>query len=283
MEFLTNIDQYKALKDAARQRCDSLSSNCFLTSGGIASIMQRQGMGYREFPQGLVLYADEGSYYRVFYYLDPNADLPDMTADKKAVIEEPDSAGRREKYLKSFFQKLENGGWQRIARNIQVYSELADRAEQIRADHTAAIARLSEQGIVLEDCPERHVERVIELWKGYLHETDLPVEHIGFLNDPTQRVVCALDGSDYVCGVSWWRMAGGNCEIRHTVTDPQFYKRGIGYALQTAAMVDALDGGCRGVFTYIDDRNYRSINMFRKAGIVENGRTTTQYSLEKGE
>lgn len=283
MRDIVSVDQFKALKADAKSRCSSLTSNCFLTSGGLESIMEKQGLLFEEFPQGLVLYTDEGPYYRVFYYLDEAQPLPNMAQDKQVVIEEPDAGNRRAEYLERFFEKLEQSGWERVARNIQVYSSLQDRAEQLSDDFRCAVDNLAEQGLQIVDCPAHHVDRVIELWQGNLHVTDLPKEHLGFIDDPTQRVVCVVNDSDYVCGVNWWRMQGGNCEIRHTVTDSAYYKRGIGYTLQLAAMKDAVDHGCRGIFTYIDERNYRSINMFKKAGIVENGRTTVQYALTRGE
>ena len=280
METIESIEQYKALKASAKQRCGRLQSNVFLTSGGLARVMDLQGLSYEEYPQGLILYTDEGPYYRVFYYLDTNQLLPDMGQDKTVVIEEPNDAGRRDEYLAVFLPKLEEAGWVRVARNVQVYSDLADRGDEIRGDHARAMSNLERQGLRIEACPERHIAKVVSLWHAWLHDTDVPQEHLRFYGDPTQTVICVLNENDDVCGVNWWRIQGGLCEIRHTVTDPGFYQRGIGYAMQLAAMVDALNQECRGVFTYIDDRNYRSIAMFEKAGIVKNGRTTIQYSLE---
>ena len=281
MEPIESIEQYKSLKAAAKQRCGNLASNFFLTSGGLSRIMELQGLSYVEYPQGLVLFTDEGSYYRVFYFLDPDQPLPDLRQDKKVVIEELDNNGKRDEYLNGFFAKLEAAGWERIARNVQVYSSFDDRDDEIRVEYNRAQDNLKEQGFHIEKCSERHVDRVVSLWREWLHETDLPREHIEFFGDPSQVVICVLDENDEVCGTNWWKLQGGVCEIRHTVTDPRFYKRGIGYAMQLAAMVDALDNGSRGVFTYIDDRNYRSLAMFRKAGVLENGRTTVQYSLER--
>ena len=283
MEIVESIDQYKSLKSAVKQRCGSLASNFFLTSGGLSRILELQGLSYVEYPQGLVMFADEGTYYRAFYYLDPNRPLPDISQDKMVVIEELDNNGKRDEYLSDFFAKLEAGGWQRVARNVQVYSSLDNRGDEIRDKFRRAQDNLIEQGFHIEECPERHVDRVISLWKEWLRKTDLPSEHMGFIGDPSQTVICVLNDNDEVCGTNWWRLQGGVCEIRHTVTNPRFYKRGIGYAMQLVAMADAVDIGCRGVFTYIDDRNYRSLAMFEKAGIVENGRITVQYSLERSD
>lgn len=279
MEKIETIEQFKALKTKAKELHGKLDTNCYLTNGGMESIMRVQNLYYAEFEQGLVLYADEGSYYRILYFLDSSQPLPDMRQDKMIEIEEPDSFGRRAKYLDAFFAKLEAAGWKRVARNVQVSSTLQDKAEQITSDYEGALQAVEVQGLHLVNCPERHADRVVELWRGWLHETDIPIEHVHFLDDPKQRVVVVLNDDDFVCATNWWRFAGKSCEIRHTVTDPAFYQRGLGYLLQCAAMKDALDNGCTSIFTYIDDTNYRSIKMFEKAGIVENGRTTVQYAL----
>lgn len=277
---LKDIEQYKKLKGEAKDKLGKLSSNCFLTSGGMAAIIERQPVLYEVYDQGVVFYIDEGTYYRAFYFLDSEKGLPEMRQDKLVEIEEPDSNGRRSTYLMQFFQELEQAGWKRIARNIQVSSTLAERSQQIERDYQDALDAAAGQGFSIANCPKRHAARVVELWSTFLHETDIPAEHVNFADDPSQRVVVVLNDDDYVCATNWWRWQGGQCEIRHTVTDPAYYKRGLGYLLQCAAMKDALDNGCRTVFTYIDDRNYRSIGMFEKAGIVANGKTTVQYGLQ---
>ena len=283
MNPVESMEQYKELKASAKKRCPGLVSNCFLSGSGVKGIFERQGLLYEEVPQGLILYTDEGPFYRVFYYLDPNQDLPDMHQDKPVIIEEPDSNGRREEYLTAFFEKLENNGWERVARNIQVFGSLTEHADQIRAEYQAAIENLNSQGLKIIDCPPRHAQRVLAMWEESLQITDVPKEHKEFMNDPDQHVICVVTEDDFVCGVLWWRLRSGTCEYRHVVTDAGYYRRGIGSTLILHTMVEVLNRNCRGLSGPIDDRNYRSIAMCKKVGVVENGRTMVQYSLTKGE
>jgi len=280
MKQITSFEEYRRIHGAVKAGHEKLETNCSMTSSGLRAIIEDGVVLYEEVEQGLILYVDERSYYRVIYFLDPGMPLPDMRKEKSVSIEELDSNGRRRAYLDGFFGRLESAGWKRTAHNLCVEGNLGEMAAWVEDEFPRRADLLSARGLTLAPCTSRHVDAAIALWHDYLHMTDIPSEHLAFMGDEEQHVTCVLNADDQVCGVNWWSINGARCEIRHTVTDPGYYNQGLAYTMVLEALHEAVKAGCRIAYTYIDEVNYRSLALFEKLGIVPNGRTTTQYLLE---
>ena len=276
--LLESVDSFDGLRAALKGRCGRLDTNCKMGGSALADAISRREARYTEHDRGLLVYIDEGRYERVYYFVACGADFPEAASDKLLVIEELDVNGRRADYLQALGDKLAARGWRRQACNLQVERRLGEGdAPEIEQALARAEERLAAGGLELAMCDESMVAQVHGLWHAHLKPTDVPRAHFGFMEDPGQRVICAVDGAGRVCGVNWWEFGNGACEIRHTVTAPDCYRRGIGYAVLMAAMHDAVAHGARKAMTYIDEDNCRSIALYGKSGIVANGRTSTQF------
>ena len=105
----------------------------------------------------------------------------------------------------------------------------------------------------------------------------MPREHLDFADDASQNVVCVLDEKGHVAGVHWWKVSGASCELRHTVTHPDHYRKGVGSYMINRSLASALSAGCRSAYTFIDAENSRSLRMYDKLGLAPNGHRSFQF------
>lgn len=281
MEKVTEIQQYKDLVKEIKGKFGRLDTNCMSGSRGMETPISKGTVSCETVPGGILFYVDEGMYLRLYYHLGKGAMFPRLTAPKPVLLEEPDNCDRRKEYLDGLFARAGGQGFEKVALNLMVSRNPAAEKDAVKEQYLSACRRIEENGFCVTDCMPGMEDDVLDLWKNHLKTTDIPEEHLNFSGDETQRVVCAVDREGHVKGVNWWQIRGRNCEIRHTVTAPDSYKKGIGYALVMAALADAADMGCSNAFTYISDVNYRSLGMYSKAGMAVNGKVSYQYMLKE--
>ena len=279
---LNSLDVFEETRKRAKANLGKLDTNCYMGAAALAEPVSSKRASIQEFEQGFLVFIDEGAYDRLFYFLQHGQDapFPALCVDKPVVLEELDSNDRRQAEIADLGERLAAQGWKLYARNLQVAAKLQEEAEKIREASAAALAKVAANGIGLCPPDERLATDIVRLWKDHLRTTDVPGQHFSFLDDPEQHVVCAVDANGVLCGVNWWEYRNRTCEIRHTVTHPDYLHRGIAFAMLTHSLTTACEHGCEQAITYIDDENVKSLGLYAKAGITPNGRTSTQFILE---
>lgn len=285
MTELKSGEQFKALYQAQKQLHGKLVSNCLLPGKTVQEALSRGTLYAKELPDGFVLYGREGeeaSFYTLYYFLKPEAEMSDLASDLPVLLEEPDANDRRAAYLSELEGRLDRVGFLRIAKNVLV--EIAPDAVAQNEERFAALAetyRLNGWKIVV-DPHGTQLEEAFALWRAHLKPTDLPQGH--FSTDTAEtHIVCVLDRDGSVIGVNRWETHDGICEIRHTVTRPDSLRKGIGTFLILYALKQAASDGMRTAFTYIDEKNVRSLAMYEKIGFRRTEKTCRQYLLPIGQ
>jgi len=279
---IASVEQLDNMRKQYKERLGGLDTNCYSGITSLADSIEAERVAVSLTEQGLLVFVDEGSYERLFYYLrKQNTDcFPRVSAAKPTVLEELDSSGRRGAYIELLGERLAASGWRMLARNLQVSSALDGRRTEIEASFQASKEGIMSQGLRLGLGTRENSDEVIHLWKQYLRPSDIPRIHLAFAEDENQRVICAINDQGAVCGVNWWSYRGLTCEVRHTVTHPDYLHRGIAYSLLMASLYAACQDGCAQATTFIDQENSKSLHLYEKAGITVNGRTSTQFLLD---
>ena len=278
---ISNYSEFKELYESAKTRIKKLDTNCLFPGSVVKDSIQQNHLYYREFPEGFILYIDEGNLYRIYYFLDSSKPVPELRCEKDLLLEELDFKNRREEYLSYFTDKILKSGFYLESRNIQFEINLAEQKEWIQAEYKKAGERLENNGLTsATELNPKQIEQVLELWRDHLKPTDVPVSHTEFASDDNQSVVCVLNKDGSVCGTLWWVDRGNYCEVRHIVTHPDYYRMGISNFTMLYSFVKAMERGSKFVISYTDIHNEKSIGMHKHAGMAENGKISLQFLLE---
>ncbi len=278
---ITDYSFFQTLYKETKNRLPALESNCILPGKLVREGIAGSNLYYKAFPEGFVLYLDENNLYRAYYFLDTNQEFPDLKADKPVLIEELDSFDRRKAYLDQLTPKLEKVNFRLVSRNLMVEYDLEGNADTVREALRRSTQNMEEKGLItVSELTHEQCKQVLDLWDKYLKPTDVPLSHRQFETDKSQHIAAVLDKDGTVCGLNWWILQKTRCETRHYVTHPDYYRIGIGQQLWYYSAVQILKAGCKTIMSYIDELNYKSRNLAKKAGWVENGKISLIFILE---
>ena len=277
MEKVATLEEYKGLVRGVKERAGKIDSNCILMSSAMEPYIREGRLFFRAFPEGLVLYADEGRYYELYYYWQPDAPFGEFMADKPVSAVEVISPGKREAYAVRMEEKLLSAGFSLFKTTLQLEADLTDLPYPLEEELSRRLEALKAQGITLRYCDDALLSQVRLLWETYLDPMDVPCGHLE--ESAEERILCAVDKSGKVAAVKWWRCVNRTQEGRHTVTDPAWYRHGLGTALLLAQFLYGREHGMTKNVTWVSDENVRSLAMCQKVGLVLNGRSSKQYTL----
>ena len=277
MDTIRDLTQYKELIRETKRRFGKVDQNSILMSGAVEKYIKNGHLFFREYEHGTVFWIEEGRYYKLYYYWMPGAALDDFRCEKPVVIEELDNHGTRSDYISRFTPTLEAAGFRLYKTNQQVELNPSDPSLGLEERFSAEEARMAMEGLHFHYDDGSHMPQASALWKAHLDLADVPLDHT--VLGPDDTLLCVLDGSGSVAATHWWRHTGKSSEGRHTVTHPDYYRRGLASAMLCAWCLDAKQRGIRKASTWISTTNFRSLALYQKVGFTPNGRVSRQYIL----
>ncbi|MBQ6508187.1 MAG: GNAT family N-acetyltransferase [Flexilinea sp.] len=280
MELLHGYEQFRDLYQKIRQRSEKICSNCLLPQKTIAEALNDSEMYWEEYPQGLVLFTRHQApeqYLKLYFFLRDISVFPDISADCPLILEELDAGGKREDYIRTITGSLQKAGFTKAAENHMFERSLEDPF--LSSELNKRIASLSAEGCrIVMDPVDVDLSEITSLWKKYLKPSDIPSDHLSAPVSENAHIVCVLDRENSVCGANWWECRGKVCEIRHTVTRSDIRRRQIGSTMILFAAEQARTGLCRTAYTYIEEKNTASMNMYERIGFRKNGKICVQFT-----
>ena len=279
VERVTSTQEYKQLIRCNKSRFEKTDTNCFLMSRGMEPYIQQGRLFVRQFPEGMAMYVDEGSYYELYYFWNSRAPMADLRRDKPVSLVEVDEGGKRGAYLAGMERKLFTAGFCVLKDTCQVEMNPCDPAHRLKESLALDQARMADEGLRFHYDDGSNLPRAVELWREYLDLADVPLDHTSL--KPEDKLLCVMSKDDRLAAVHWWRHTGKFSEGRHTVTHPDYYRRGLASAMLRAWCLDAKERGISKAATWIRTTNYKSLALYRKVGFVPNGRVSRQYILKE--
>ena len=277
MKIINDYKQFKDIYSQAKEKLGRLNSNCLLPSRTLPEAISNGNVFYNEYQSGFIIFTTEDApfgFYKAYYFLSDMDNFPLIKTNKPVLLEELDSNGKREVYLRQFQPKLNAGGFKMYAEN---YLFEIDLDESILRNCDTYMEKLHTHNLCFKtDSTINYSEDVRELWKQYLKPTDVPESHMLFSKNGV-HLICVLTKENEICGVNWWHCSNSVCEIRHTVTRPDHYREGIGTFMILSALEYAYHDGCKSAFTFIDAENIKSIRMYEKIGFRKSGKISRQF------
>ena len=280
MERLTSTEEYKTLIKTIKTRFGKVDTNCILMSGSMEPYIREERLYVRHYPNGIVLYVDEGEYYEAYYFWNPAAPLGDLRADKSISVVEANNAGKRDEYIARMEKKLQEAGF--VFFKVTTQLELSVPAVWEREEQAFLRQKdeLSAGGFqLLSPVPSELAAPVVELWERELDAMDIPVDHKTFLDRPEDRTACVVQNGQ-LAAAYWWRLGRTSAEGRHIVTNPGFTRRGLASLLLRFCIGTMAQDRFSRLITYVSDDNTSSLKLHEKVGFRANGKTNKQFILK---
>lgn len=280
MKHISDIGEYRELIEGCK-KFKKTRSNCFLVPGTVERYIQDGRLLYEEDDGGLIIYVDEERYFTGYYIWNIERDFPKIWSsnEKPVCIEELDVNSRRSAEISMIGNELAKQGLKAELINNGISMDLTLNKESIQKNFEVGLNRLSARGLRFTLCQEQHVEQVINLWENFLAVTDVPYDHLKFMDHKDGKVFCVINERNEVCCAAWWRDVKTSREGRHVVTDPRYYRQGLGQTIINAWLVDACNNGKRIARSWVNAENVKSDKMHEKIGFVHDGRTSRQFIL----
>ena len=156
---------------------------------------------------------------------------------------------------------------------------LEENIEAINQSLSEKRDRLKESNLSAVICDDTSMyAKAVDLWLSALDETDIPADH-RYLNNESE-LLCFVSDSGEIATTAWWKNSGALSECRHTVTHPDYYRRGLASLSILIWLSTVYEQGVKKCLGWASDQNYASLEMLRKIGFTLNQRVSKQYILK---
>lgn len=192
-------------------------------------------------------------------------------------------AGRPSAEAKAEIESLKKAGWKLAADNklLRLSLPLDDEGKEELAEKAKeAVFSLTDMGLELSLCEDEDcADKVRALWTSLLRPTDIPEDHLEFLDNPAVKVFCIKDASGEPVSASWLKISGKSAEKRHIVTKKEYHNRGLATILEKINIGEASAAGALSINTWISSENSISLRLHEKLGYRLTGGSSLQYIL----
>ena len=273
MRAINSLEEYKALLAENKARHCGIDTNSFLMKKDVERMISGGSLYVEEYPSGLVLFSDEGDYYKAYYHIGKDQGFPSITVEKPVIIDELDKAGKRSSQIDRIREKAERKGFRYYRTNRQYEKDLGEKMQEMKETPAPLNLLFLEE----DDHPltEDLLRQSVQLWDENLELADIEVAHRKL--EANTGIACIVTPENRVVVTEWYKNEDGRSEGRHTVTDRHFRGRGLASRLLDAWCGRAAEAGMQKAVTWIADVNTASIQLHRSVGFQETDTVCRQY------
>ena len=279
MYLLTKYEQFKKEYSKLKNNFGKVYCNCLFPSKIISEIISENNCFLTESNNGFLILTSKDSpkgFLKVYYFLGDCNSFPVLPANCPLIVEEIDICGKKSNYLEKIIAILAEAGFHETAKNV--YVEISLKESSLYSLIQASLEQLANNCYYIDADPdEKYIKEGFKLWERYLKPTDIPEEHYQTSLTKKNHILTVLDKNQKVCGVNWWAFHNNICEIRHTVTHPNYYRQNIGTSMILYALNEGIINGCHSAYTFIDSNNTISIKMYEKIGFRLTEKISRQF------
>lgn len=274
MYKITSIKELNSQIRTVKQSAKTLISNSFLMADDFEQYISQGCLYALPFPDGLAVFLDEGTYYRMLFWCSPDSRLPLFETDRNIICE---------LIYKDYSTKfsncsnfLQDNHFKKYAENIQFSFSLKDIKYE---DYWPALNwKLEDNGYVCRLGTQNDYADVLGLWKENLDEYafDLLTSSKcmdAICNDSLFLIEDAQNGT--ICAGAIVLAGGGTIEIRHIAVSPSHRGKHLGLAVTLWAFQEYCKRGFNKCTCWTNSGNTISTNLYQKLGIA-----TSKHSVQ---
>ena len=256
----------------------SVSDNCYLLPDKIASICS-EGRLYQIDTQSLehlAFLADEGSFYRLYLFMQGQGPLDFDIPDKPVLAEVLYQEGRLSSQAVALMQRLENDGFHLHKKNRQFRLPVPDRAITEKKLDTM-LERCKQHGFTVTTAQSGDFEQIWNLWEEFID----PYAFVYTSRDQWQqeiragRLQCIKDAEGSIVAAQQYSVEQKRSMESHIVVAPPLRGKGLAAVLLYRWLFLAAEAGCTNAFCWIAEDNPASLHLHRE--FIKLNKLSAQY------
>lgn len=277
MNKISSLQELNDLIQKTKTCTTKIISNYSFMADEITPYIEQKKMQFQLSPHSLLLFLDEGDYYRLLFWADSAYPFSVPKLDRKIICEVLFYRNKPTQLL-PFTSSLASAGFKEYAENWQIMFDLS----KISFDDLSGekMERLRQNGYMIRSAVKSDDSNIFRLWKHYLDPYAfnwLQINRCSTFSNDTEILVLESP-SHIVCGVTVMFSRGNICEHRHIAIDENFRGMNLGYLLLLNSLCIFQEKGYKKCISWIEKNNIRSIRMHSKIGTLTN-KACKQYLL----
>lgn len=269
---IEDTESLSKLLNAFRKNRDALLSNVPMFQTRLNEMIKRNCLYYVQNDDSLFVYADEGSYYELYYLAERNADLSKSKSDKEVLV---NKATLKKDGKVALDNELLRNGFEIRSINTQYSIDVLENVENIRTVYSKCFDYIEKNAYKINYNNIDDREKVLFLWKNGLKNTDVPYSH--FIEG---NILSLVDSNNELLGGAWYSENGiKDSEWRHIVIDEKYRGHGLGTMMIYYYLNFLASKNVKRSYTWIEERNLPSIEMHKKVGFNPTNRVSIQYII----
>lgn len=263
MERVFSLDHYGALVREIKSRHGRPLTNSYLLPGAINDLVQRNALFWEMDEAGLFFFAEENSYYQMYFYIVPELKRTFTVLDKPTVINLVYRTPGQDDELRRMVDLWMDNGFihHTTTRRMVRVNDQTDRSAESTNFFQAGDYHVSLAGRV-------QLDAILRLWKATFDVIGnaLPSEKDLACAIEQERIVCAVDGKSNLVGALECMPQGRDCMIQHVAVEKEHRKRGLaGMMLRTCYNSAAKS---ERFILWVAEDNQSAINLYLEYGFT---------------
>ena len=265
MELIKNHEHYISLVKDVNDRFRPVITNCYLSSEIIDKYIRRKSFFYQTIERGILFLADECSYYKAYYYINPEVNEIAVSANKLIVIQT--LYKKKDKRLNKIEELFQNAGFKYTCTELQMKVSVSEERALLLEPYKKALKLFDIYKLSLVYPSNAMFDQLramqyetpdIAYWRFYYY-TDIELE----TDAKEKKLRCVIDASGNIIGAVHEHADGmGWIAVKRE------YKLIPGVAIVLRMPPDTYTGYKIG---WIQPENKQSMNFHTKVGYKETG------------
>jgi len=244
----------------------------------IKEYADNNGLFYFQYSDGLFIFCDEGYFYHLFYYVDPNGKLSPIEMDKPIIVKFVYSISRGiyPKDITDMVEKFTKIGY-------SFYKTLVRLSVMPASDIISGITgseKLNKiEAVYADDYEVKDIMNIFdEGLDPFLHSQYDEKNILKQIND--KKIYCIKDENGRILAALQTEI-GNNCgSILHISVLSEYRDRGFGTILANAFFQSMLQKNIYRCMVWVDKENIRAQKFYGKLGFIPDNKASDYYILK---
>lgn len=285
MKRIESLKEYLDIYRQLKKQCIHPVTNMYWSLDAVSRYIDLGFMFYEMQDKGGCFFCDENDYYRLLYYVDESGQLNNLLTGKALAIRNIYKRQEERNLLSEYIdEKLKNTGFKKLYSSIEMYVPL-ELSEKLKKQKNVYDRMLKKGNFYISYLQEEDLDNMLKLRKKteefhiynftyknkdeYLKEIRNK-QYIGIYNEFDQLCACI-----YISQSTHIRTGDGIC-----VEERYKLKYGLGAALMSYVLDDAINGYHQKYVSWCEEQNYNSMKFHKSMGFVATGKVADEWVLE---
>lgn len=285
MRKVCSLDDYYAGIEGIKKRLGvkGVLTNCYLPKEAIERYIGLERLYVKESDAGILFVSDEESYYKGYYYWDPNCAVSVLPMDRPLLIRNIYQSGRKKERLCLMEERLKECGFKLFDSTFRMGVTISEK-DKIKAALNMFERMLKKGGFVLKYAEKEQLAEILAL-REHTSEFSLftfpyTTEEEYYEEIEAGKHICIVNEEGELCAPTYVDFLNGYADGNGVCVKDKYRKLyGMGAALICRALCDAFEKGCNNYYGWVVKTNTVSIRFHENIGFYLTGREEDDWIL----